>query len=139
MSSTTTKQSPPMIYKLLNTKSQFHLQLYNSVTNRKEVFVPMYGNEVRWYTRGLAFYDEFSIAHARLRDLPFSVQNNSSRNDRVRSSSNSFSSSKIKSLDAKYFFNQSSQFEKRFIRDLNKYDVLPPTIGTRTSDYVKNQ
>ena len=41
------------------------LKLYNSLTRRKEVFVPQDGNKVTWYNCGPTVYDASHMGHAR--------------------------------------------------------------------------
>jgi len=42
------------------------LEIYNSLTRRKETFKPMRTNEVRMYVCGLTVYDHMHIGHARM-------------------------------------------------------------------------
>nr|XP_039251784.1 cysteine--tRNA ligase, cytoplasmic-like [Styela clava] len=44
---------------------QPRLKLYNSLTRRKEVFVPQFGNRVLWYCCGPTVYDASHMGHAR--------------------------------------------------------------------------
>lgn len=41
------------------------LRLYNSLTRRKELFVPLNGNNVKWYSCGPTVYDASHMGHAR--------------------------------------------------------------------------
>ncbi|KAG1664725.1 Cysteine--tRNA ligase, cytoplasmic [Nymphon striatum] len=41
------------------------LMLYNSLTRKKEIFVPQNGNKVLWYTCGPTVYDAAHMGHAR--------------------------------------------------------------------------
>lgn len=41
------------------------LRLYNSLTRRKELFVPLNGNQVKWYSCGPTVYDASHMGHAR--------------------------------------------------------------------------
>src|ERR1022692_2549977 len=41
------------------------LQIYNSLTGKKEEFVPILGNDVNMYTCGITVYDRSHIGHAR--------------------------------------------------------------------------
>lgn len=41
------------------------LRLYNSLTRRKELFVPLDGNNVKWYSCGPTVYDASHMGHAR--------------------------------------------------------------------------
>ncbi|CAF1525275.1 unnamed protein product, partial [Didymodactylos carnosus] len=41
------------------------LRLYNSLTKKKEIFVPLKDNEIRWYTCGPTVYDTSHMGHAR--------------------------------------------------------------------------
>ncbi|CAF4047878.1 unnamed protein product [Rotaria sp. Silwood2] len=41
--------------------SEARLHLYNNLTKKKELFVPINGNEVRWYSCGPSFYDKFHM------------------------------------------------------------------------------
>ncbi|CAF0927404.1 unnamed protein product [Didymodactylos carnosus] len=57
----------------LNSRSQWkcptfdgvRLRLYNSFTKKKEIFVPLNDNEIRWYTCGPTVYDTSHMGHAR--------------------------------------------------------------------------
>src|SRR3989338_3228997 len=40
-------------------------QIYNSLTKRKEEFIPLKGNTVNMYTCGVTVYDQCHIGHAR--------------------------------------------------------------------------
>ena len=42
------------------------LEIYNSLSRRKETFKPMRPNEVRMYVCGLTVYDHMHIGHARM-------------------------------------------------------------------------
>src|SRR5580698_5251615 len=41
------------------------IQIYNSLSGKKEEFVPINGNEVKMYTCGITVYDRSHIGHAR--------------------------------------------------------------------------
>jgi cysteinyl-tRNA synthetase len=41
------------------------VQVYNSLTKKKEEFVPLHGNTVKMYTCGVTVYDQCHIGHAR--------------------------------------------------------------------------
>ena len=41
------------------------LQIYNSLSGKKEDFIPLSGNDVRMYTCGITVYDRSHIGHAR--------------------------------------------------------------------------
>jgi len=41
------------------------LKLYNSLTRQKEEFVPVDGNNVKWYSCGPTVYDASHMGHAR--------------------------------------------------------------------------
>src|ERR1700733_5356880 len=41
------------------------IQIYNSLSGKKEVFIPLSGNDVRMYTCGITVYDRSHIGHAR--------------------------------------------------------------------------
>jgi len=42
-----------------------HLKLFNSLTRKKEIFIPKNGNKVRWYSCGPTVYDASHMGHAR--------------------------------------------------------------------------
>lgn len=46
-------------------KAQPRLKLFNSLTRQKEVFVPIDGNNVSWYSCGPTVYDASHMGHAR--------------------------------------------------------------------------
>lgn len=50
---------------LPSAKEMPQLKLYNSLTRRKEVFVPENGNQVTWYSCGPTVYDASHMGHAR--------------------------------------------------------------------------
>lgn len=41
------------------------LKLFNSLTRKKETFVPKHGNKVNWYSCGPTVYDASHMGHAR--------------------------------------------------------------------------
>lgn len=41
------------------------LKLYNSLTRQKEIFTPIDGNNVKWYSCGPTVYDASHMGHAR--------------------------------------------------------------------------
>ncbi|GAG59810.1 unnamed protein product, partial [marine sediment metagenome] len=41
------------------------LKVYNTLTRRKEEFVPLKDNEVRMYVCGVTLYDKLHLGHAR--------------------------------------------------------------------------
>ncbi|TPP58310.1 Cysteine--tRNA ligase cytoplasmic [Fasciola gigantica] len=41
------------------------IKIFNSLTSKKEPFVPMCGNLVKWYTCGPTVYDVSHMGHAR--------------------------------------------------------------------------
>ena len=41
------------------------LKLFNSLTRKKEIFVPQQGNRVTWYNCGPTVYDASHMGHAR--------------------------------------------------------------------------
>lgn len=41
------------------------LKLFNSLTRKKEIFVPKHGNKVNWYSCGPTVYDASHMGHAR--------------------------------------------------------------------------
>lgn len=47
------------------TEEQAVLKLYNSLTRQKEVFVPISGKKVTWYSCGPTVYDASHMGHAR--------------------------------------------------------------------------
>lgn len=42
-----------------------HLKLFNSLTRKKEIFIPKNGNKVHWYSCGPTVYDASHMGHAR--------------------------------------------------------------------------
>ncbi|CAH1394990.1 unnamed protein product [Nezara viridula] len=50
---------------LENGKPTPGLRLYNSLTRKKEVFIPLNGNKVMWYSCGPTVYDASHMGHAR--------------------------------------------------------------------------
>ncbi|KJH52645.1 cysteine--tRNA ligase [Dictyocaulus viviparus] len=48
-----------------NSKPVPQLYLYNSLTRKKELFVPNHGNVVKWYICGPTVYDSSHMGHAR--------------------------------------------------------------------------
>eukprot|EP00548_Thalassiothrix_antarctica_P015730 CAMPEP_0194165740 /NCGR_PEP_ID=MMETSP0154-20130528/1573_1 /TAXON_ID=1049557 /ORGANISM="Thalassiothrix antarctica, Strain L6-D1" /LENGTH=832 /DNA_ID=CAMNT_0038876259 /DNA_START=84 /DNA_END=2582 /DNA_ORIENTATION=- len=48
-----------------NDSNNGSLKIHNTLTGRKDVFVPMMGRTVRWYTCGPTVYDSSHVGHAR--------------------------------------------------------------------------
>ncbi|KRZ29945.1 Cysteine--tRNA ligase, cytoplasmic [Trichinella pseudospiralis] len=46
-------------------KARSCLKLYNSLTRKKEIFIPRHGNQVNWYICGPTVYDAAHMGHAR--------------------------------------------------------------------------
>lgn len=46
-------------------KGQQVLKLFNSLTRKKEEFVPLSGKKVNWYSCGPTVYDASHMGHAR--------------------------------------------------------------------------
>ena len=59
-----TKRSQPAWEPPKNT-SEVRLELFNSLTRKKEVFVPQNGKRVTWYNCGPTVYDASHMGHAR--------------------------------------------------------------------------
>lgn len=53
------------LWKSPDPTSEVRLRLYNSFTKKKELFIPMNSNEVRWYSCGPTVYDTSHMGHAR--------------------------------------------------------------------------
>lgn len=49
----------------MQSKEQGMIQIYNSLSGKKEDFVPISGNDVKMYTCGITVYDRSHIGHAR--------------------------------------------------------------------------
>lgn len=47
------------------TSESTKLKLYNSLTRQKETFIPLDGNNVKWYSCGPTVYDASHMGHAR--------------------------------------------------------------------------
>lgn len=60
----TTKRTQPT-WTQGNTSKMPRLNLFNSLTRKKEIFVPKNGNKVRWYSCGPTVYDASHMGHAR--------------------------------------------------------------------------
>lgn len=58
------KRSQPAWY-LPERKDTTVLRLYNSLTRKKEIFVPQFRNRVLWYCCGPTVYDASHMGHAR--------------------------------------------------------------------------
>ncbi|VVC32268.1 Hypothetical protein CINCED_3A018977 [Cinara cedri] len=61
---TTTKRTQP-IWSQGNISDVPRLKLFNSLTRKKEIFVPKNGNKVNWYSCGPTVYDASHMGHAR--------------------------------------------------------------------------
>lgn len=48
-----------------NVDKPSQLKLYNSLTRKKELFVPLNGNNIKWYSCGPTVYDASHMGHAR--------------------------------------------------------------------------
>jgi len=49
----------------METPSRPQLKLYNSLTRKKDIFIPQNGNHVKWYSCGPTVYDASHMGHAR--------------------------------------------------------------------------
>jgi len=65
MTTSSTQQTTSGLWKCPEGSSEARLHLYNSFTRKKELFVPINGNEVRWYSCGPTVYDASHMGHAR--------------------------------------------------------------------------
>ncbi|KAK3937140.1 tRNA synthetases class I (C) catalytic domain-containing protein [Diplogelasinospora grovesii] len=62
----TTRQQPPWTPPQASPDVQLpRLKIYNSLTRRKDSFVPVDGKNVTWYTCGPTVYDDAHLGHAR--------------------------------------------------------------------------
>lgn len=52
-------------WQLPNSAERPKLKLYNSLTRQKEEFVPLDGNNVKWYSCGPTVYADSHMGHAR--------------------------------------------------------------------------
>lgn len=59
------KQASASLWKAPQESNEAKLRLYNSFTRKKELFIPINGNEVRWYSCGPTVYDTSHMGHAR--------------------------------------------------------------------------
>jgi len=59
------KQANASLWKAPQESNEAKLRLYNSFTKKKELFIPINGNEVRWYSCGPTVYDKSHMGHAR--------------------------------------------------------------------------
>lgn len=59
-----TKRSQPT-WQVPEEKLKTKLKLYNSLTRQKEIFVPLDGKNVKWYSCGPTVYDASHMGHAR--------------------------------------------------------------------------
>uniref|UniRef100_A0A336KAQ1 Cysteine--tRNA ligase, cytoplasmic n=1 Tax=Culicoides sonorensis TaxID=179676 RepID=A0A336KAQ1_CULSO len=64
MSSANMKRNQPT-WQVHEEKTQVKLKLYNSLTRQKELFVPLNGRNVTWYSCGPTVYDASHMGHAR--------------------------------------------------------------------------
>nr|CAH7726849.1 unnamed protein product [Callosobruchus chinensis] len=118
------------------------LKLYNSLTRQKEVFVPINGNRVTWYSCGPTVYDASHMGHARsyitfdilrrvLTDYfgynVFYVMNITDIDDKI------IKRARQNHLYEKYV-NEKHSLEN-VIADARKV-ILPPNVLTRVSEYI---
>lgn len=59
-----TKRSQPF-WSVGDSSKLPQLKLFNSLTRKKELFVPKNGNKVLWYSCGPTVYDASHMGHAR--------------------------------------------------------------------------
>nr|CAH7726850.1 unnamed protein product [Callosobruchus chinensis] len=119
------------------------LKLYNSLTRQKEVFVPINGNRVTWYSCGPTVYDASHMGHARsyitfdilrrvLTDYfgynVFYVMNITDIDDKI------IKRARQNHLYEKYV-NEKHSLEN-VIADARKVLILPPNVLTRVSEYI---
>lgn len=71
------KRSQPNWEPPTNTETT-QLRLYNSLTRKKEVFVPLDGKNIKWYSCGPTVYDASHMGHARYKHkldfVPYKLQ-----------------------------------------------------------------
>nr|CAH7726847.1 unnamed protein product [Callosobruchus chinensis] len=119
------------------------LKLYNSLTRQKEVFVPINGNRVTWYSCGPTVYDASHMGHARsyitfdilrrvLTDYfgynVFYVMNITDIDDKI------IKRARQNHLYEKYV-NEKHSLEN-VIADASLFQILPPNVLTRVSEYI---
>lgn len=119
------------------------LSFYNSITKRKDVFVPREGNKIKWYVCGPTVYDDSHIGHARtyisfdiIRSIlenyfgyeVFYTMNITDIDDKIIKKAN-----EIKK-DTKFI---TQKYERDFFDDLKALNVKYPTFVTRVTDYLE--
>jgi len=117
------------------------LQIFNTLTRRKEEFIPRTRNFVRIYTCGLTVYDYMHIGHARTyifwdvfrRYLYFrgyemiSVLNYTDIEDRIITRANE------RGID---FRELTDEFIEAFDEDCDALGIIPYTVQCRATDYI---
>lgn len=59
------KRTQPTWHPPTITEERPKLKLFNSLTRQKEIFIPLDGNNVKWYSCGPTVYDASHMGHAR--------------------------------------------------------------------------
>lgn len=125
-----------------NTDSSAPLKLYNSLTRSKDVFVPMKGKKVTWYSCGPTVYDASHMGHARnyvsidinrriLRDYfgydVFFVQNVTDIDDKIIISArqnylfDKYKAANAESLTPEVIAKASAAWEEYVVKNLGKF------------------
>eukprot|EP01029_Cantina_marsupialis_P023304 TRINITY_DN578546_c0_g3_i1.p1 TRINITY_DN578546_c0_g3~~TRINITY_DN578546_c0_g3_i1.p1 ORF type:complete len:650 (+),score=232.50 TRINITY_DN578546_c0_g3_i1:29-1978(+) len=118
------------------------LKIYNSLKREKDVFVPIDGKRVLWYTCGPTVYDASHMGHARTY-LAFDiirrvmsdyfgynvvqVMNITDIDDKIIKRSNE---------NGVVFSDLARKWENEFFNDMSELGCLKPAILTRVSEYV---
>jgi len=119
------------------------LKVYNTLSRKKEPFIPMEGNKVRMYVCGMTTYSDAHIGHARTyaafdiirRYLEykgyevFYVQNITDIDDKIIKAANEAG------VDALEY---SSMYAKRCLEDMQKLGIRPANIYPKATQHIKD-
>lgn len=117
------------------------LSIYNTITRKKEKFVPLRAGEVSFYICGVTVYDYCHLGHARTYTFADMIVRYLSylgyRVNHVRNITDIDDKIIKRAQERNVAFNDIvDQFTKEMHQDFNSLSLLPPTHEPRATDYI---